>query len=220
MVDQKPGYLSPGFRTPGDKVHQRTSHTAVVRRRRLLLVGALVAVVAIALVTAFVWPGFARQGEPVPDVTVTAPPPTPTAEAAELPEGPTELLSSMPDSVLQLVRLDVAENTAWVDDSGAVESWAVTYGDGSEGGEQVDLVVGQWADADAAGEVHAVLLEAAGDPTLSGDVTVGGETVGTYAVTPGGGAGTSVVTWRNGTVVFQATGPAELVEDFYQSFPM
>ncbi|PFG42090.1 hypothetical protein ATJ88_0740 [Isoptericola jiangsuensis] len=218
MVDQKPGYLSPGFRTPGDKVHQKKNRAAVVRRRRLLLVGAAVAIVAVALVTALVWPGFARQADPLPEVTVTAPPPTPTAEAEPLPEGPTEFLTSLPETVLQLVRLDVAEDGDRVDETGAVEAWTVVYGDGS--GTQVDLAAGQWADDDAASEVHDVLLQAAGEPTISGDVTVGDEVVGTYAVTPGGTAGTSVVTWRNGTAVFRATGPDQLVQDFYESFPM
>ncbi|WP_277208198.1 hypothetical protein [Isoptericola croceus] len=220
MVGQRPGYMSPGFRTPGDKVHQNTSRAAVVRRRKIGLVVALVAIAVIALVTAFVWPGFARpDAEPLPDVTVTAAPPTPTADPADLPDDATDFLSAMPGSVLQLVRLDVAENE-WVEDADAIEAWDVTYGDGPDGGEQVALVAGQWSDADAASEVHAALLEAAGTPTAEGDVTVGDETAGTYTVTPGTAAGQSVVTWRNGTAVFQASGPDQLVQDFYQAFPL
>jgi hypothetical protein len=220
MVDQRPGYMSPGFRTPGDKVHQKKSRAAVVRRRKVGLVVALVAVVAVAVVTAFVWPGFAREdADPQPDVTVTAAPPTPTAEPVELPDDATELLSTLPDHVLQVVRLDVTES-GWVEDADAIEAWEITYGDGSAGGEQVTLVAGQWPEADPAAEVHSALLEAAGDPVVEGDVTVDGETVGPYAVTPGAAEGGSVVTWRNGTVVFQATGPDELVQDFYQAFPL
>lgn len=220
MADQRPGYMSPGFRTPGDKVHQKKSRAAVVRRRKVGLVVALVVIVAVAVVTAFVWPGFARQdAEPLPDVTVTAAPPTPTAEPADLPDGATDFLSAMPGSTLQLVRLDVAEGE-WVEDADAIEAWDVTYGDGSDGGEEVTLTAGQWADADAAAEVHSALLEAAGSPTAEGDVTVGDETVGTYAVTPGTAAGQSVVTWRNGTAVLQASGPDQLVQDFYQAFPL
>ncbi|WP_418274905.1 hypothetical protein ACNHYB_08445 [Isoptericola jiangsuensis] len=220
MVDQKPGYLSPGFRTPGDKVHQKQSRAAIVRRRKVVAVIALVALAVVAALTAFVWPGFAVDDEPLPEVTVTAPPPTPTAEPAELPEGSTEFLAAMPDSALQLVRLEAAEDSAWVEDSGAVEAWALTYADGSEGGAEVALVAGQWADPEAAGEVYDTLLGAAGEPTASGDVTVGGEPTGSYAVTPGGAEGTSVVLWRNGTAVFRAEGPDPLVQDFYQTFPM
>ncbi len=83
----------------------------------------------------------------------------------------------------------------------------------------VRLLAGQWQDADDAGRQLDRLLADAGEPTMSGDVTVEGETAGTYAVTPGE-EGTSVVTWRNGTVVLQATGPAALVEDFYTAFPL
>ncbi|WP_125206483.1 MULTISPECIES: hypothetical protein [Isoptericola] len=202
-------------------MHQRSSRAAAVRRRKIGLVVALVVIAAVAVVTAFVWPGFARQeAEPLPDVTVTAAPPTPTAEPADLPEDATELLSSMPGSVLQLVRLEAAEDTGFEEDTEAVEAWGLTYGDGSDGGAEVAFRVGQWADADAAGEVHGALLEAAGDTTAEGDVTVGGEVVGTYAVTPGEQPGTSVVTWRNDTVVLQARGPEQLVQDFYQAFPL
>lgn len=220
MVDQRPGYMSPGFRTPGDKVHQKKSRAAVVRRRKVGIVVALVVIAAVAVVTAFVWPGFARQdADPQPDTTVTAAPPTPTAEPAELPDDATEFLGALPDDVLQLVRLDVAESE-WVEGADAIEAWDVVYGDGSDGGEQVALVAGQWAEPDPAAEVHSALLEAAGDPVGEGDVTVDGETVGSYVVTPGAAAGESVVTWRNGTAVFQATGPDQLVQDFYQAFPL
>ncbi|GAA1975706.1 hypothetical protein GCM10009718_09770 [Isoptericola halotolerans] len=221
MVDQRPGYMSPGFRTPGDKVHQRKSRAATVRRRKIGVVVALVVIAAVAVVTAFVWPGFARQGaDPQPDVTVTAAPPTPTAEPVDLPGDATAFLSAMPGSVLQLVRLEPAEDTELVEDADAVEAWAVTYGDGSTGGEQVELRAGQWADADAAEQVHSALLAAAGDTSADGDVLVDGEVVGTYALTTGSPAGTSVVTWRNGTAVFEVRGPDRLVQDFYQAFPL
>lgn len=201
-------------------MQQKQSRATIVRRRKVVGAVAIGAVVLVAVLTAFVWPGFAFDDEPLPEVTVTAPPPSPTAQAAELPSGATEFLSAMPDSALQLVRLQAAENTAWVSDSGAVEAWDLTYGDGTEGGEQVALVAAQWADADAASAVYDTLLGAAGEPTTSGDVTVGGEVTGSYAVTPGASEGTSVVLWRNGTAVFRAEGPDQLVQDFYQTFPM
>ncbi|WP_278236444.1 hypothetical protein [Isoptericola sp. AK164] len=220
MADRKPGYMTPGFRTPGEKVHQKSSRAAQVRRRRVVLAVVLLVVAVVAVVTAFFWPGFARQeAEPLPEVTVTAAPPTPTAEASPLPEDATDFLSAMPDSALQLVRLDTAEG-GWIEEVDAVEAWEIVYADGSEGGEQVDLVTGQWPDGDAAAEVYTSLLQAAGEPVAEGDVTVGGEAVGDYAVTPGSAAGESVVTWRNDTAVFQATGPDQLVQDFYETFPM
>jgi hypothetical protein len=194
----------------------------VFRRRRLVVGGlALLVVLVIVLLTAFVWPGFARPEQETPPVTVTAPPPTPTIEATGRPENQTTFLAALPDSVLQLAVREVGEQPAWVDDLSAIEAWNVRYADGDgEDAETVALVGGQWEDAKAATGAYDGLLEDAGEPTSTGDVTVDGETAGGYAVTPGPEEGQSVVTWRNGTAVFQATGPSALVEDFYSAFPL
>ena len=34
------------------------------------------------------------------------------------------------------------------------------------------------------------------------------------------GDGTGVAVWTNGTTVFQATGPVEVIVDFYNAFPL
>jgi len=178
-------------------------------------------VLAIVLLTAFVWPGFARSEPEAPPVTVTAPPPTPTVEATGRPENQTAFLAALPDSVLQLAVREVAEHAPWADDLSAVEAWDVRYAEGDEADAQsVALVAGQWEDDGAAGEAYEALAQGAGEPTSTGDVTVDDEVTGTYAVTPGAQEGQSVVTWRNGTAVFQATGPSALVEDFYSAFPL
>ncbi len=220
----RPSYLSDRYRSPGERVHRRPSAAVVRRRRRVVAGAALGVVVVVALVTALVWPGFARPDEPQPAVTVTAPPPTPTVEPAGRPEHQTAFLAALPDTTLQLAVRAVEPHEPWEDEDDAVEAWSLTYADGPDpaasGAAVVRLLAGQWEDADDAGRQLDRLLADAGEPTMSGDVTVDGETAGTYAVTPGPEEGTSVVTWRNGTVVLQATGPAALVEDFYTAFPL
>ncbi|GAA1716618.1 hypothetical protein GCM10009809_10850 [Isoptericola hypogeus] len=193
----------------------------VIRRRRIVvgsLAGALVLLVV--LVTALVWPGFA-QPEPQPTATVTAPPPTPTIEPSGRPADQTAFLMAQPDTVLQLALRGAAPYDAWVDDAGAVEAWELTYADG-DGADaaKVQVLAGQWEDDDAAAGAYEALVKAAGDPTDEGEVTVGDQATGAYVVTPGSAAGTAVVTWRNGTAVLQATGPADLVDDVYSAYPL
>ncbi len=223
--DKRPSYLSAQYRSPGERVHRRPSAEVLRRRRRVVAGLALGLVLLVAVLTAFVWPGFARpDDEPLPAVTVTAPVPTPTVEPAGRPENQTAFLKAMPDTALQLAVRGVKVHTPWEDNRDAIEAWRLTYADGNdpeaEGAAVVRLVAGQWEEADEAGGVLDSLLEDAGEPTVSGDVTVDGEKAGTYAVTPGPEEGTSIVTWRNGSAVLQATGPADLVEDFYTAFPM
>lgn len=194
---------------------------AVIQRRRIVVGSAAGAfVLLIVLLTAFVWPGYA-QSEPEPTATVTADPPEPTIEPSGRPKEQTAFLMAQPDTVLQLALRDAAAEKAWVDDANAIEAWALTYAD-AEGDDAttVEVHAGQWEDDDAAAGAYDALVKAAGDPTGEGEVTVGEETAGAYVVTPGSAEGTAVVTWRNGTAVVQATGPADLVEAFYSAYPL
>ncbi|SKC46626.1 hypothetical protein [Krasilnikoviella flava] len=193
----------------------------VFRRRRLVVASAAGALVLlIVLLTAFAWPGFARD-EPEPQATVTAPVPTPTIAPSGRPEDQTAFVKAQPDAVLALALREVAAYPTWEDDADAVEAWQLTYADGAgEGAASVVVLAGQWEDDDAATGAYEALAKAAGEPTDEGEVAVEGEATGAYVVTPGSTAGTAVVTWRNGTAVLQATGPADLVEDFYSAYPL
>jgi hypothetical protein len=193
----------------------------VFRRRRIVVASAAGALVLlVVLLTAFVWPGFARA-EPEPQATVTAPVPTPTISPSGRPEAQTAFLQAQPDTVLALALRQAAEDEAWEDDADAVESWQLTFADGDgEGATTVQVHAGQWEDADTATAAYQALVKGAGEPSGEGEVSVDDEVVGAYVVTPGTTAGTAVVTWRNATAVLQATGPADLVEDFYSAYPL
>ncbi|QAY64300.1 hypothetical protein ET495_15015 [Xylanimonas allomyrinae] len=213
-------------RTPRPVARPQTrarSHpsAAVLRRRRIVAVsGAGAVVLAVALVTAFWWPGFAVPDPlPTPTQTVTAPVPTPTVSPAARGGEQTALTKALPDTVLAFAQQGIENLPAWQADNGAVESWTVTYADGAEAdAASVVLQVGQWADADAATSFHAAQVKAAGATIKDGDVEVGGEVAGTYALvlTDDGAA----LWWRNGTVVLRALGTQEDVEAFYSAFPL
>ena len=193
----------------------------VFRRRRIVVASAAGALVLlVVLLTAFVWPGFARD-EPEPQATVTAPVPTPTISPSGRPEAQTAFLQAQPDTVLALALREATEDETWEKDADAVEAWQLTYADAEgEGAASVQVHAGQWEDDDAATSAYEALVQAAGEPTGEGEVSVGGKATGAYVVTPGSTEGTAVVTWRNGTAVLQATGPADLVEDFYSAYPL
>lgn len=193
----------------------------VFRRRRIVVASAAGALVLlVVLLTAFAWPGFARD-EPEPQATVTAPVPTPTISPSGRPEAQTAFLQAQPDTVLALALREATEDETWEKDADAVESWQLIYADGDgEGAASVQVHAGQWEDDDAATAAYEALVTAAGEPTGEGEVAVDGKATGAYVVTPGSTEDTAVVTWRNGTAVLQATGPADLVEDFYSAYPL
>lgn len=201
-------------------VAPRKPSRAVYRRRRLVvLLGLLVLVLAVVLAAGLVWPGFWRaEGtpQPVPTVTVTAPAPTPTVKAIERTRDETDFQQALPSAVLRyaLGELEEAEEPK---EQGALEAWTARYADG--GPDEVEVVAGQWATDDEAATAAAAWAKAAGEPEHEGDVKVGSTVVGRYAIVPAK-AGTAVVVWQNGTAVLQATGPADLMEDFYAAFPL
>ncbi|MFF2621706.1 hypothetical protein [Oerskovia jenensis] len=217
----------PGLR---DSRHHRAPSSAVYARRRLVALVLLLALVGVVVAFgAFVWPGFAAGGETKEpaEVTVTSAPPTPTIAPVERTAG-TELAKALPASVLQFALRAEATTEAFAD-AGAVEGHELTYADSEgDGGLVVTVRAGQWGTDDEAGvaydELLAAAVEAGGEPTSTGDVEVDGEVVGTFAITPvapaEGAATSSTATWRNGTVVLQATGPADEIEAFYTAFPL
>jgi hypothetical protein len=207
-----------------DRRHTRPTSAAVYRRRRLVvLVGLLVVVALLLAFLAWVWPGFARSGatageDPAPTVTVTADAPSPTLEPVAR-TGTTTFAQALPDTVLDLVLRSETVSDGW-STAGALEAHQLVYADGEgDGATTVTVVAGQWATPAEAEVAMTALVTAAGEPTGSGDVEVGGETAGQYAVIPGAD-GQATVTWRNGTAVLQATGPSEVVEDVYAAYPL
>lgn len=217
---KRPRYLGPDYRSPGERIHRRPSKE-VFRRRRLVVIGlAAFLALVLLLLLGFVWPGFWRseeeEPEPLPTVTVTAPAPTPTVDAMARAAEETAFQKALPSAVLQFALVSQAESPATLD-AGAVEAWTFEYGDGAR---TVTVVAGQWATPEEATAATQAMMAAAGQPTAQGDVLVGDQVVGTYAITPGSAPDLAVATWHNGTTVFQATGPLDVIEEFYAAFPL
>ena len=181
------------------------------------LIAAVVAaalVVVLALISAFVWPGWAlnKNGQ--------AGQAGQTSQQASLPDGASELLKAMPDSVLNYARTKADASTTWSSTS-PVEEYALTYSTGKKG-QDVTLEVGQWNDGDKAKSQYDTLAEAmTGKELGSGNVKVSGKTTGAYSAKADPDDDTkAVAVWRNDTVVFYATGAKNDVQRFYQQFPL
>ncbi|MBL0886847.1 hypothetical protein [Myceligenerans indicum] len=198
----------------------RVPHSPAVYRRRRLVVGVLAVLVLVLLLgfSGLVWPGFlhAQEPEPVPTVTVTAPVPTPAVKSMQRPDGETAFQEALPSAVLQFALTDMVKTDA-AEESDATEGWKATYTDG--GDLRVRVTATQWSSAEEATTSAEALTKAAGKAAKSGDVKVGDDVVGRYALTRED-AGERTMIWRNGTAVLQADGPAEVIEEFYRAFPL
>ncbi|GAA1849218.1 hypothetical protein [Myceligenerans crystallogenes] len=204
-----------GPKRPGPRVTP-----AVMYRRRRIAVAAL-AVVVLLLVLGFaglVWPGFlhAREPEPVPTVTVTAPAPKPTIKAMKRSDDETAFQEALPSAVLQFALTEMGGTEAAAD-HGATEGWLATYSDG--GSKKIKVEAAQWASSDESRPAAEALAKDAGEAERTGDVKVGKDVVGGYTLTAAAD-GRRTITWRNGTAVFRATGPADAIVAFYQAFPL
>lgn len=196
------------------------------------LIAAVVAaalVVVLALVSAFIWPGWAlnKGGEVRSQGTTSqgasqdaSEPTTPSIDAVALPDDASELLKAMPDAVLNFARTKAAAGTSW---SGAspVEEYTLTYSTGTDG-QEVTLEVAQWSqDEDAQSQYDNLTGAMTGKELGSGNVKVSGEATGSYsAKTDPNDETKAIAVWRNDTVVFQATGAKDSVQRFYQQFPL
>lgn len=196
------------------------------------LIAAVVAaalVVVLALVSAFIWPGWAlnKGGEARSQGTTSqgasqgaSEPTTPSIDAVALPDDASELLKAMPDSVLNFARTKADASTSW---SGAspVEEYTLTYSTGKDG-QEVTLEVAQWSqDEDAQSQYDNLTGAMTGKELGSGNVKVSGEATGAYsAKTDPNDETKAIAVWRNDTVVFQATGAKDSVQRFYQQFPL
>ena len=175
------------------------------------LIAAVVAaalVVVLALISAFVWPGWAlnkngqagQAGQTSQQASTSngtdgdkTEPTKPSIDAVALPDGASELLKAMPDSVLNYARTKADASTTWSSTS-PVEEYALMYSTGKKG-QDVTLEVG--------------------------NVKVSGKTTGAYSAKADPDDDTkAVAVWRNDTVVFYATGAKNDIQRFYQQFPL
>lgn len=205
------------------------TQTSSSHGKLIVAVVAAALVVVLALISAFIWPGWAlNKGDEANSQGTTSQgasqdasePTTPSIDAVALPDDASELLKAMPDSVLNFARTKAAAGTSW---SGAspVEEYTLTYSTGTDG-QEVTLEVAQWSQGEDAQSQYDNLTGAmTGKELGSGNVKVSGEATGAYsAKTDPNDETKAIAVWRNDTVVFQATGAKDSVRRFYQQFPL
>ena len=196
--------------------------------RKLIVVIIVAAVVLVlALLSAFVWPGWAlnKPQSQQSQQQQTSQPAEPSIEATALPSDATQLLKAMPDSVLNFARTKADASETWKESS-PLEEYTLTYSTG-EMGEDITLVVAQWSDADttdaqsAAAQYKALSRAMKGKELSSGAVRVKGEETGQYLIkSDDKDDDKATAVWRNDTVVFQASGSKTCVQRFVEKFPL
>ncbi|MDF7640477.1 hypothetical protein PT279_02575 [Bifidobacterium sp. ESL0784] len=192
----------------------------------ITVVVAAAVVIILALLSAFVWPGWAmnkganEEQKQQQTTSVKPEPTTPSIKAKELPQDATPLLKAMPDNVLNFARTEAAPSANWTSAS-PLEEYTLTYSTGNMA-KDVTLVVAQWSGNDTAKTQYDTLTGALkGTDVASGDVKVSGNATGKYVVKASGNKNKSATAvWQNDTVVFQATGPKDSIQRFYSKFPL
>lgn len=189
--------------------------------RRVPLWGWIVAgvVVAAGAVLAVLGATGAFTPDPLPTppaATVTAEPPTPTAEPIARELEPTAFSAALPDTVLDLALAEMGEGGRWAESEvPALEAYALAYSDG--GARNVTLDAAQYADEETA---QRALPEVMAD-FETGDVLVDGTAVGQFWVVPGDSTEDVFrIMWRNTTALFFLEGDEELVREVFRAFPM
>lgn len=199
------------------------SQTSSSHGRLIAVVVAAALVIILALVSAFIWPGWALNDgndDNTPSAASSSQPTTPSIKAKTLPDDATELLKAMPDSVLNFARTQAAPSASWTGAS-PIEEYTLTYSTG-DNAQDITLILAQWATADSAKSQYDSLTGAlTGTQLGSGSVKVAGNATGSYTVkTDAKDEKKAVAVWQNDTVVFQATGAKDAVNRFYQKFPL
>ncbi|RSX54942.1 hypothetical protein D2E26_0996 [Bifidobacterium dolichotidis] len=182
-------------------------------------------IIVLSLIFAFLWPGWAVKPAPEPLAQPTeAASAVPSIKSKELPSNASRLLQSMPDHVSDMARIDFKETDAWKD-AKPLEAYMVTYSKTEKptASNSVQVTVAQWSsDADAEREYSQLKGNIEGDEVISGNIKVAGSTTGAYLMKSTGKQDDADATaiWRNKTVVFEATGPQNLVRIMVQLFPI
>lgn len=205
-----------------------TNNTQSVSHNKLFVVLTVaLLVIVLALLSAFVWPGWAlkRNSEATQDgtseqQTVSQEATVPSIEPVALPDDATDLMKALPDSVLNFARINVQVDTTWSSAS-PLEEYVATYSSGEEG-HDVKVHLAQWATSSEARQQYTNLSASmTGGDIASGTVKVAENATGSYLVKyDAADHSKAVALWQNDTVVCQITGTVDDVKRAYLSFPI
>ena len=199
---------------------QQTQTSSTARKARIVVFAAA-AIVVLAIISAFAWPGWAVRHVPQPmDVPTAVASASPTIDAKALPANASELLKAMPEHVSDLARTDAQVTDEW-DASSPLEEYRLTYSTGDEA-KDVQVVIGQWtSEQEAVSQYNALTKVLDGDEIAAGNVKVNGANTGAYVVNADkGDDAKAVAVWRNDTVCVRISGSKTSVETVFKLFPL
>lgn len=131
--------------------NSENSSTTQSHGKLIAVVVAAAVVIILAVLSAFVWPGWAIQKNDGTSTTTqnsqqkteSSEPTKPTIDATALPDDASELLKAMPGSVLNYARTKADASTTW-NSASPLEEYTLTYSTG-DAAKDVTLVAAQWS---------------------------------------------------------------------------
>ncbi|WP_418969131.1 hypothetical protein [Alloscardovia omnicolens] len=188
-------------------------------RNRAIVLTIIFAVIAVLLVTAFVWPGWARKTAENGAAQATGQEEVIAVDPVQLPPSATDLQKILPDTVGNYARGEVQSTTVW-ESAEPVEEYQVTYTTGDTDAD-IQLTVGQWTASQYAQEQYDSLIHNLNSAAIaSGKVNVGGNETGSYEIhEDSSNKKNSIAVWHNDTAVMWAVGPKNAVNNFFANFP-
>lgn len=212
-----------------DEAFQSMEKTLRNRSHRNRITVSIVAIVLIlaAVITAFLWPGWAlKKNGGVDNIIHTSSSASgsqtvasPTISASPLPSNASELVKTvLPATVGAYARQSIKPTTAW-ESSQPIEEYVVTYSTGDKS-KDITVTLAQWSTDDyALKQYQTVTNELKGKQLAQGNVSVKGAQTGSYVVKEeSGNSSQAVVVEQNSSVLFQITGPKDQLTDFFNKF--
>lgn len=196
------------------KTQEEESHA-----RLRIVIMCMAVLLVLAILSAFVWPGWAIKKDDVKQHHMSiSQRTTPIIKPLPLPKNASALVRAFPDSVLDYARQDVKVETAWENNS-PVEEYIVHYARKKDAGI-LTLHIAQWSHSQQANKQYEELMEALKGKTLAiGKVKVQSEVTGQYAVWEQAiNKNKAVSIWQNSTVVCELSGDKNDVLRFYPKF--
>lgn len=208
--------------TAGEDQEDEEAARSRSHRNRLIVSLIAIFVIVAAVVTAFLWPGWAlkkKGGMLTNQVATTSANATPTIPPQPLPSNASALVKAvLPDSSGTYSRQSVTVTQVW-ESSQPIEEYVATYSNGVKG-QEMTVTVAQWSTSDyALKQYQAISGQLTGKQIATGNVVVNGSQTGSYTVHEDAkDPSRAVAVEQNATALFQMTGPKDQMTDFFAKY--
>lgn len=203
--------------TAGDAQKAIEQHKKA-HKNRIIAVSIIAVAIVVALISAFVWPGWAHRNATNSANTATGKEEVAKVEPVALPKNATKLERTLADNVGIYARGTVKKSTVW-NATTPIEEYQVVYTNGNTE-QDITVTVGQWTSSTYANEQYEDLTARLKGKLLNdGKISVSGENTGAYEIhEDSSNSEQSVAVWQNSTVVYQAVGPKNALNNFFAQF--